>query len=397
MLVTLMLVTVLQTPSCTAALLEGPSSLLVTLGSPASLTCRSSLSSSFSVTWSRNDRELEPSPTSMILPSGELFLLTTTSRDTGEYSCQLRDREGVFHSDMATLTVLDKELELEEVTVSKEEDLEIRKAMSMEIEQEQEQDEEVREAIRQEIRQETLSSPPTIILASIPSPATGLVQWEPVQGALSYTVRVFADQWQVTNITVERGVDRVKLHNLATGLHYSVSIAVTLKGGNTSLFSPTFPLLPSNPLATLSTSSSVPSFVWIISITIVVFLTVLTVLSVSLIFTRVRSFHRVASNAPIPEELPTTIWRNKRMSWMDPRWTQRDTSTIQSPTNTHLLMCDTTYDNTYSNSSNSSNHYDNSSNASNHASNHYSNSNHYAYIDIVSEGNKTSLNSFGHC
>ena len=392
MLGALMLVLALQAPSCTPALLEGPSSLLVTVGSPASLTCRSSLSSSFSVTWSRNDQELEPSPTSMILPSGELFLLTTTSRDTGEYSCQLRDREGVFYSDKATLTVLDNELELEDVTVSKEEDLEIRKAMSLEIEQEQEQDGKVKEAISQVIRQETLPSPPTIILATIPSPATGLVQWEPVQGALSYTVRVFADQWQVTNITVERGVDRVKLHNLATGLHYSVSIAVTLKGGDTSPFSYETPLTSTPHLATITQSSSLPSFVWIISITVVVFLTVLTILSVSVIFTRVRSFHRVASPAPNPEEL-----RNKRMSWMDPRWIQRDASTIESPTNTHLLMCDTTYDNTYSNSSNTSINYNHSSNSSNHPSNHYSNSNHYAYIDIVSGGNKTSLNSFGHC
>merc|ERR550525_2061542 len=130
---------------------------------------------------------------------------------------------------------------------------------------------------------------PVVTLATISNPGTGVVQWASVPAATSYIVRVFAADWEVTNITVERGVDTVRLHNLADNIRYSVMVASRGEDGTSSPFSPPSPLVQSSSLPSSSASSNtVPSSLWITAISILVVLTILTIIGAALILTRLR-------------------------------------------------------------------------------------------------------------
>jgi len=171
---------------------------------------------------------------------------------------------------------------------------------------------------------------------------------------------------------VERGVDTVRLHNLADNIRYSVMVASRGEDGKSSPFSPPSPLVQSNSLPSSTASPSLPSSLWITAISILVVLTILTIIGAALILTRLRGFQKVATN---PESQPTgSLWGSKRMSWVDPRWGA--SARQEQPTNQQaaLITPDTTY--TYASSSSSSRGEE---------------SNHYAYVDIVREGG---LNSF---
>ena len=374
----LLLLTTIFTPAL-SLLAEGPKDLLVASGSPASLSCRSTSPQSSSVTWLRSGAPLPPSPTSLLLPGGELFLLTTQESDSGSYSCIVTDSDGVFHSSPATLTVIDKE-EDEGSLDSTSEDSGRMLVMPEPTEEEKDntklskssEEREIEEAILAYESSEDFTSltAPVVTVATISSPGTGLVQWASVPAASSYIVRVFAADWEVTNITVERGVDTVRLHNLADNIRYSVMVASRGEDGTSSPFSPPSPLLQSNSLPSSTPSPSLPSSLWITAISILVVLTILTIIGAALILTRLRGFQKVATN---PEAQPTgALWGSKRMSWVDPRWGgSRQQHPEGSPTNQQaaLITPDTTY--TYASSSSSSRGED---------------SNHYAYVDIVREG-----------
>ena len=359
-----------------ALLAEGPKDLLVASGSPASLSCRSTSPESASITWIKSGEPLPPSPTSLLLPGGELFLLTTQEEDSGSYSCIVTDSDGVFHSSPATLTVINKEedegsLDIEDggrMLVMPEEPTEEKTKMLKSSEER-----EIEEAILAYESSEDFTSltTPVVTVATISSPGTGVVQWSSVPAATSYIVRVFAADWEVTNITVERGVDTVRLHNLADNIDYSVMVASRGEDGTSSPFSPPSPLVQSSSIPSSSPSQSLPSSLWITAISILVVLTILTIIGAALILTRLRGFQKVSTN---PESQSPTgpLWGSKRMSWVDPRWgaanrQQQDAS----PTNQQLLLSpDTTY--VYASSSNGSSRGEDS--------------NHYAYVDIVKEG-----------
>ena len=361
-----------------ALLAEGPKDLLVASGSPASLSCRSTSPESASITWIKSGEPLPPSPTSLLLPGGELFLLTTQEEDSGSYSCIVTDSDGVFHSSPATLTVIDKEedegsLDIEDggrMLVMPEEPTEEKTKMLKTSEER-----EIEEAILAYESSEDFTSltTPVVTVATISSPGTGVVQWSSVPAATSYIVRVFAADWEVTNITVERGVDTVRLHNLADNIDYSVMVASRGEDGTSSPFSPPSPLVQSSSIPSSSPSQSLPSSLWITAISILVVLTVLTIIGAALILTRLRGFQKVSTN---PESQSPTgpLWGGKRMSWVDPRWGAGGAHRQQqdaSPTNQQLLLSpDTTY--VYASSSNGSSRGEES--------------NHYAYVDIVKEG-----------
>ena len=380
--VLLLLLTSILSPAF-SLLAEGPKDLLVASGSPASLSCRSTNPESSSVTWLRSGAPLPPSPTSLLLPDGELFLLTTQEKDSGSYSCIVTDSDGVFHSSPATLTVIDKE-EDEGTSLDSGRML----VMPKSTEEEKEKDNtlktlsksseelKIEEAILAYESSEDFTSltAPVVTLASISNPGTGVVQWASVPAATSYIVRVFAADWEVTNITVERGVDTVRLHNLADNIRYSVMVASRGEDGTSSPFSPPSPLVQSSSLPSSTPSPSLPSSLWITAISILVVLTILTIIGAALILTRLRGFQKVATN---PESQPSGhLWGSKRMSWVDPRWGAGGARQQQQPegspiTNQQaaLISPDTTY--TYASSSSSSRGED---------------SNHYAYVDIVREG-----------
>ena len=361
-----------------ALLAEGPKDLLVASGSPASLSCRSTSPESASITWIKSGEPLPPSPTSLLLPGGELFLLTTQEEDSGSYSCIVTDSDGVFHSSPATLTVIDKEedegsLDIEDggrMLVMPEEPTEEKTKMLKTSEER-----EIEEAILAYESSEDFTSltTPVVTVATISSPGTGVVQWSSVPAATSYIVRVFAADWEVTNITVERGVDTVRLHNLADNIDYSVMVASRGEDGTSSPFSPPSPLVQSSSIPSSSPSQSLPSSLWITAISILVVLTILTIIGAALILTRLRGFQKVSTN---PESQSPTgpLWGGKRMSWVDPRWGAGGAHRQQqdaSPTNQQLLLSpDTTY--VYASSSNGSSRGEES--------------NHYAYVDIVKEG-----------
>merc|ERR550525_300895 len=208
---------------------------------------------------------------------------------------------------------------------------------------------------------------PVVTLATISNPGTGVVQWASVPAATSYIVRVFAADWEVTNITVERGVDTVRLHNLADNIRYSVMVASRGEDGTSSPFSPPSPLVQSSSLPSSTPSPSLPSSLWITAISILVVLTILTIIGAALILTRLRGFQKVATNPEAPAT--NSLWGSKRLSWVDPRWgTARQQAPESSPSNQQaaLLSADTTY--MYASSSNSSRGEE---------------SNHYAYVDLV--------------
>ena len=362
-----------------ALLAEGPKDLLVASGSPASLSCRSTSSESASITWIKSGEPLPPSPTSLLLPGGELFLLTTQEEDSGSYSCIVTDSDGVFHSSPATLTVINKEedegsLDIEDggrMLVMPEEPTEEKTKMLKSSEER-----EIEDAILAYEASEDFTSltTPVVTVATISSPGTGVVQWSSVPAATSYIVRVFAADWEVTNITVERGVDTVRLHNLADNIDYSVMVASRGEDGASSPFSPPSPLVQSSSIPSSSPSQSLPSSLWITAISILVVLTILTIIGAALILTRLRGFQKVSTN---PESQSPTgpLWGSKRMSWVDPRWGagggHRQQQDAGSPTNQQLLLSpDTTY--VYASSSNGSSRGEES--------------NHYAYVDIVKEG-----------
>ena len=362
-----------------ALLAEGPKDLLVASGSPASLSCRSTSPQSASITWIKSGEPLPPSPTSLLLPGGELFLLTTQEEDSGSYSCIVTDSDGVFHSSPATLTVINKEedegsLDIEDggrMLVMPEEPTEEKTKMLKSSEER-----EIEEAILAYESSEDFTSltTPVVTVATISSPGTGVVQWSSVPAATSYIVRVFAADWEVTNITVERGVDTVRLHNLADNIDYSVMVASRGEDGTSSPFSPPSPLVQSSSIPSSSPSQSLPSSLWITAISILVVLTILTIIGAGLILTRLRGFQKVSTN---PESQSPTgpLWGSKRMSWVDPRWGagggHRQQQDAGSPTNQQLLLSpDTTY--VYASSSNGSSRGEDS--------------NHYAYVDIVKEG-----------
>ena len=307
-----------------------------------------------------------------------MFLLTTQEEDSGSYSCIVTDSDGVFHSSPATLTVIDKEedegsLDIEDggrMLVMPEEPTEEKTKMLKTSEER-----EIEEAILAYESSEDFTSltTPVVTVATISSPGTGVVQWSSVPAATSYIVRVFAADWEVTNITVERGVDTVRLHNLADNIDYSVMVASRGEDGTSSPFSPPSPLVQSNSIPSSSPSQSLPSSLWITAISILVVLTILTIIGAALILTRLRGFQKVSTN---PESQSPTgpLWGGKRMSWVDPRWGAGAAHRQQqdaSPTNQQLLLSpDTTY--VYASSSNGSSRGEDS--------------NHYAYVDIVKEG-----------
>ena len=362
--------------SCVSSkLLEGPSDLLVAAGEPVTLPCRSS-SSRAKVTWHKDGDEVEASPVTLLLPDGSLFLLFTSEMDTGIYSCTIADRHGIHKSQAATLTVLNKKEEIMKIWEKDEEDEEIVEAIEKEVE---------REKKLERLEEELELVPPFLELAIMLEKGTGLVQWRPVSFAVGYTVRVLASHREVTNITVEKDVDRVKLHNLALGVKYAVSIAVQLQNGKKSAFSAPLLLTPSSSSfssSSYSSSSSVPTSVWIIAISVVVVLTLLTIFGVTVIFLRLRQFKRSTNASIHPEDgPPSTIWRSKRLSWIDPRWAQRDLKVAQSSP-TALLGSEAAYD--YASSSEEG------------SSSKHESSNHYAYIDICTEGRKPMLQSFGY-
>ena len=365
-------------PTAFSLLAEGPKDLLVASGSPASLSCRSTSPQSASVTWLRSGAPLPPSPTSLLLPEGELFLLTTKEDDSGSYSCIVTDSDGVFHSPPATLTVIDKEEDEGSLDSSASEDggktLVIQETTEEVDKNEElpktEEELEIEEAILAYESSEDYTSltAPVVTMATISNPGTGIVQWASVPAATSYIVRVFAADWEVTNITVESGVDTVRLHNLADNIRYSVMVASRGEDGTSSPFSPPSPLLQSTSLPSSSASSNtLPSSLWITAISILVVLTILTIIGAALILTRLRGFQKVATNPESPAT--NSLWGTKRLSWVDPRWgSSRQQAPESSPSNQQaaLLSADTTY--MYASSSNSSRGEE---------------SNHYAYVDLV--------------
>jgi len=134
-----------------SALLESPVDTIVSVGSPASLWCRSTEGVEAVYSWYKDSHLVSGSPTRLLLPDGSLFFLTTSVSDTGLYSCSISDSQGVHSSLAATLTVMD-----------------------METQQEMETETEV---IKEMVQEESLLSPPRVEQATILTPDTGLVQW----------------------------------------------------------------------------------------------------------------------------------------------------------------------------------------------------------------------------
>ena len=82
-----------------AAILESPSSLTVSPGSPATLACRSSEPGE--AVWFRAGRRLPPSHQRISLPDNSLFFLSARPEDSGVYHCSVAGA----NSKPATLTV----------------------------------------------------------------------------------------------------------------------------------------------------------------------------------------------------------------------------------------------------------------------------------------------------
>merc|ERR1712050_625204 len=90
-------------------ILESPSSVRVSPGSPVTLPCRTTISWR-RILWYKDGSVLDTEGYQerfLMLPDGSLFFLSTTETDSGSYYCTVVSEGIEYSSDTAVLTVAD--------------------------------------------------------------------------------------------------------------------------------------------------------------------------------------------------------------------------------------------------------------------------------------------------
>lgn len=232
-------------------------------------------------------------------PSGVLLVNKLTQDDTGKYECSARNEAGTLTDSPVSLTVRISEYEED----------------------------------KEEEEEEYLPSP-VITDAVLLDRITGLVHWLPVLDVDDYIVRVVVGDQEITNITVEKDVNQVKLHSLDPDLVYTISIAAERQGVLSS-FSPEHKLSSNLREITVNlteTDNPEPEL-WIIGMVVVIMITLMIILAAVLIFHKISNLKEKDAEEADRTEI-------KRYSWIDRRW---DTNQISSFKSDRLLL-DNHYD-----------------------------------------------------
>ena len=330
-------------------ILESPQQVKVEPGSPATLHCRTS--NSAKILWYKdgtvvgtegNDR--------MILPDGSLFFLSTESEDSGSYHCAVHLGSKIYKSENACLTVGEHEIHLHYINYS-------------------------------------IDTPRNLFVTPV-NENTATVEWSKVPEAGGYVVQVKSSEVKeaITNITVEKEVVKVKLHNLHPDMEYQISVAAKANDV-VSVFSSPFSLkLLREPLQV--EDGDIPTVLWVVSISVVVIMTILTILGVTVVVIKIRSFKCVNGGIEVDCNIyDKPMFTSKRISWIESPWNFREKKNAPFTTfQSDFLMSEhTSSDYDYA----TSDHYFLSSDVSSHS--HTSNSdsdtsrnmsNHYACTNI---------------
>jgi len=332
-------------------ILESPSSVKVSPGSPVTLSCRTNTSWR-RILWSKDGSVLDTEGYQdrfLMLPDGSLFFLSTTETDSGSYYCTVISEGIEYSSDTALLTVADHD----------DDDQDIHKAKDVSV---------------------TVSSDSV------------LVEWEGTPKAEGYIVQVMISDAKeaLKNITVEKDMSAVKLENIHLNTDYIIRIsAVNIDGEIITKYQPKHLYLSEYSLE--SYEDNIPPVLWIVSLTVVVVITILTILAVAVIILKIKTFKHVNTDVDIEKQSHNQILTSKRFSQVETPWNFYGKKKVEMKTFSpdRLLRDHSSSDYDYAdtdhyflNSDTSSNYFNSDCSST---SNHYActvlNSNNFHYIN----------------
>jgi len=364
---------------------EHPSSTSVPRNSPVTLNCGVSGSPQPTVSWLKDGSPVKTGAGDhlMILPDGSLFFLRTVQnkkkQDSGEYRCQAENQNGAVLSKPATLTItflrdsfgvvptIIEAMEGEDVKLTclapegnpkpavrwiKDGESVGRKADSsgsLILKTSRMADSGQYSCMVSNtvgVRQgKTVSVivkpriPPFITQAKLIDSSTGLVHWLAQEEATGYTVLVFRNNQLIKNISIERDVTQVKLHNLVKGELYSVQVSGSYGVISSNLSLP-HDLEPATKEVILHPpTEDIPMWVWVLAMTVVVVVTTVIVVAVALIC------HRTTKMRLAMEQRSQCDYADsEKMSWMDRSWNFNTGSRVSTFSSNKGLIHDAQYD-----------------------------------------------------
>jgi len=251
-------------------ILESPQSVKVLSGSPATMKCRTSQPSS-AIIWYKDGSEFlldQKVGSCLLLPDGSLFFLTTQAGDTGDYFCEVTGRNIGGRSREARLNVFDSEEDLISDIDDHHPTLDVFLPTKLE--------------------------PPANISAQLLLDGTAIVKWRQSAKATGYLVTVLANTIPVTNISVDRSVTTVQLHNLSPSHEYSFCVA-SVAGHLLSPFSEEQKLYLKSPLTiqTRPYHNVIPTEIWVIAVLVAIMMTLIIILVITIIVIRTRRVARM--------------------------------------------------------------------------------------------------------
>ena len=255
-------------------ILESPSSVRVSPGSPVTLPCRTTTSWR-RILWYKDGSVLDTvgyQDRFLMLPDGSLFFLSTTDTDSGSYYCAVVSEGIEYKSDTAVLTVADQDEDIQKIPYIEEISI-------------------------------------TVLSDSV------LVEWESYPKAEGYMVQfMISDAEEATkNITVEKDVTSVKLENILPNTEYLIRVsAVNIDEEVSATYEPQHLYL--SKYSSVSHEDNIPPILWIVSLTVVVIITILTILAVAVIIIKIKTFKHVNTDVETEKQKHKQIFSTKRFS-----------------------------------------------------------------------------------
>jgi len=261
-------------------ILESPSSVRVSPGSPVTLPCRTN---TFwrRILWYKDGSLLDTDGSQdrfLILPDGSLFFLSTTDTDSGSYYCTVLSEDIEYNSDTAVLTVADKD----------DNDQEIHKVDDVSV---------------------------TVLSDGV------LIEWDGDHKADCYIVQVMiGDGKEATkNITVEKDMNAVKLENILHNTDYLIRVSAVNIDGEIYVTSEPQHLYLSEYLS-VSHEDNITPVLWIVSLTVVVVITILTIFAVAVIIIKIKTFKHVNTDEDTEKQEQRQVFLTKRLSQVESPW-----------------------------------------------------------------------------
>jgi len=261
-------------------ILESPSSVKVSPGSPVTLSCRTNTSWR-RILWSKDGSVLDTEGYQdrfLMLPDGSLFFLSTTETDSGSYYCTVISEGIEYSSDTALLTVADHD----------DDDQDIHEAKDVSV---------------------TVSSDSV------------LVEWEYNAKAEGYILEVMTSDAKesLKNISVEKDMTAIKLENIHSNTDYFISVsAVNIEGEIFAKYQPQHLYL--SEYTSGSHDDSIHPVLWIVSLTVVVVITILTILAAAVIILKIKTFNHVNTDMDAEKQWQKQVFSTKIFSQVESPW-----------------------------------------------------------------------------